>query len=73
MEPSPCLSCAGRDQNKNNRICRDCNKRIDYVNRLERNLNFAASYSDNRSATRQVSFFSRNLKQLLHHGEDAIY
>jgi uncharacterized paraquat-inducible protein A len=42
-EKNPCLNCAGRNHNKNNPICRDCDKRIEYVNHLELKLNFTFS------------------------------
>jgi len=69
MEPNPCLNCTGRDQNKNNPICRDCDKRIEYVNCLERNLNFSASYGDCQFSTHRFSFFSSELSTLSRQGE----
>jgi hypothetical protein len=46
MEKNPCLNCAGRNHNKNNPICRDCDKRIEYVNHLEIKLNGTLSYGE---------------------------
>jgi len=72
MELNPCLSCIKKDQNKNNPVCRDCNKRIDYVNGLERNLNFTASHGDCQFTSHRFTFFSSELSTLSHQG-DAIY
>ena len=46
MEKNPCLNCTRRNHNKNNPICRDCDKRIEYVNHLEMNLNCTFSYGE---------------------------
>ena len=40
MEINPCLSCSGKDRNKNNPTCLHCEKRLEYVNHLGTNLNF---------------------------------
>ena len=61
MELNPCLNCIRKNQNKNNPICRDCNMRIEYVNRLEIKLNGTFSYGENRAAVSvaPISFLSR--------------
>jgi hypothetical protein len=46
MEINPCLSCSGKDRNKNNPTCLKCEKRHEYVNRLEMKLNFSFSYGE---------------------------
>jgi hypothetical protein len=46
MELNPCLSCSGKDQNKNNPICIHCEKRLEYVNQLEMKLNYTFSYGE---------------------------
>ena len=43
MEPNPCLSCSGRDRNKNNPVCLNCEKRLEYVSHLEMKLNYTFS------------------------------
>jgi hypothetical protein len=35
-----------RDQDKNNSLCVECEKRVGYVQRLEQELNFSMSYND---------------------------
>lgn len=50
MEPNSCLNCARRNHNKNNPICRDCDKRIEYVNHLEMKLNGTFSYDERERA-----------------------
>lgn len=40
MKVSPCVQCALLSRNKNNPVCRDCIKRIQYVMALERTLAF---------------------------------
>ena len=63
MELNPCLSCTRKDQNKNNPICRDCNKRIEYVNHIEIKLDCTFCYGESR-ATADItprSFLSRGV------------
>ena len=61
METNPCLNCARRNHNKNNPLCRNCDKRIDYVNHLEMNLNYPFSYGDSgpTATVASLSFLSR--------------
>jgi hypothetical protein len=35
-----------RDEDKNNSLCTDCDKRIGYVRHLEQELNYSMSYTD---------------------------
>ena len=46
MELNPCLSCSGKDRNKNNPNCLRCEKRLEYVNHLDMNLNFTFCYGE---------------------------
>ena len=69
MDLNPCLNCSGRDQNKNNPICRDCDQRIHYVNRLELTLNFSASYGDHHDLAHRVSLFSSDRSSMSHQGD----
>lgn len=41
MQCHPCRECPMLDQDKNNPTCRDCNKRLQYVDQLERRLDFS--------------------------------
>lgn len=61
MGLNPCLSCNRKDQNKNNPVCRDCDKRIEYVNRLEMELNFTFCYSETgpAAALTPMSFLAK--------------
>jgi hypothetical protein len=45
MPISPCLSCALKDGDKNNRRCRNCRQRLTYLQRLTRQLEFSACYT----------------------------
>ncbi|HHP7235742.1 MAG TPA: hypothetical protein ACFCUC_14015 [Desulfobacterales bacterium] len=38
MNASPCRLCPMKDEDKNNRTCLNCNKRLRYVNSLGRSL-----------------------------------
>jgi hypothetical protein len=72
MEINPCLNCIKKDHCKNNPICRDCEKRIDYIKCLDLKLNFCASYSENQRPEHRISFFSRDISRFTHKG-DAIF
>jgi hypothetical protein len=72
MKLSPCLNCSRRNQNKNHPVCRDCNKRVQYVHSLEEKLNFTASYGDNPPSEPRISYLSKDITTLSPHG-DSIY
>jgi hypothetical protein len=72
MDLNPCLECARKNMNKNNPVCRDCNKRVDYVNTLESRLNFTASYGQDELPTHRISFISGDTATLTLN-RDAIY
>ena len=61
MESNPCLSCSGKDQNKNNPNCINCDKRIEYINDLAMKLNYSLSYGESgpTAALAPMSFISR--------------
>ncbi len=40
---NPCRNCGLKDKDKNNITCRNCDKRLDYLQRLSRDLEFSAS------------------------------
>ena len=40
---NPCLNCGLKDKDKNNLTCRDCQRRLDYLRGLSRDLEFTAS------------------------------
>jgi hypothetical protein len=46
MKPNPCLSCNRREKDKNNPVCKDCAKRVEYINQLDLELNYIHSYSE---------------------------
>ena len=52
MNNNPCLVCRMRYQDKNNSLCRNCDKRVDYVQQLEEELNFSMSYNNTNIYTR---------------------
>ena len=60
MDLNPCLNCTRKELNKNNPICRDCKKRIDYVNSLELELNYTASYCEIQYSDHRISTISRD-------------
>ena len=51
MKSSPCFHCQLKDQDKNNPMCMHCDKRLDYVSLLERELNFAPAHSEEKPAS----------------------
>lgn len=63
MEINPCLSCNGKDRNKNNPICLNCEKRLEYVNHLEIELNYTFSYGESgpMAGLGPMSLLSRGL------------
>ncbi len=65
MELCPCLSCCRRNETKNNSVCRDCKKRIEYVHNLELTLNYTSSYGDFQQTPHRVVLFSRELSLTL--------
>ena len=72
MEANPCSDCTRRNHDKNNPVCRDCDKRVDYVKRLELKLNFIASCGDSQPLAHQVSYLLRSRSYLSPEG-DPIY
>jgi len=40
---SPCLTCSLKDEDKNNGACKECRKRILYLNNLSRDLEYSGS------------------------------
>ena len=40
---SPCLTCSRKDEDKNNPYCRDCSRRIVYLNNLTRDLEYTGT------------------------------
>jgi hypothetical protein len=55
MKSNPCLQCQLGNQDKNNQMCMSCHKRIDYVNHLDRELNFVMTNTGERSQSPPVS------------------
>jgi hypothetical protein len=44
MKSTPCLECPMKNEDKNNSVCLNCDKRIRYVRYLQRSLNYCAAY-----------------------------
>jgi hypothetical protein len=61
MQHHPCRECAMLEQDKNNATCRDCNKRLQYVNELELQLNFSRCCDSPRFALGGPMSLSRTL------------
>jgi hypothetical protein len=49
MDSNPCLLCQLKDQDKNNQMCLRCAKRLEYVNDLERVLNFSMTNTETKT------------------------
>lgn len=56
MLASPCLDCSLKEKDKNNKTCRDCKKRLNYVRGLDRALEFTIS-------PREESWYPLNLPE----------
>jgi hypothetical protein len=41
MKSHPCLNCPSGDKDKNNKICMHCDKRIQFVFNLDKELDFS--------------------------------
>ncbi len=48
MKSNPCQLCQLKDKDKNNKMCRHCAKRLDYVSHLEKELSFAMTNTDTK-------------------------
>jgi hypothetical protein len=59
MKSNPCRQCELKNQDKNNQICMYCDKRLDYVSHLERELNFAMTNTEQRPASPRLPTFSQ--------------
>jgi hypothetical protein len=59
MKSNPCRRCELENQDKNNQICMCCDKRLDYVRHLERELNFGMTNSEQRPASPQLPTISK--------------
>ena len=46
MNNNPCLVCQMLNEDKNNSFCVNCEKRINYVQQLEEQLNYSMSYTN---------------------------
>ncbi len=61
MKMNPCVNCPSGDKHKNNKTCMQCDKRIQYVFELDRELHFslcnnsAISSQPPRSSCMQIS------------------
>lgn len=64
MKTNPCLQCQLKNQDKNNSMCMQCNKRLEYVSYLERELNFAKTNSEQRPPSPRLPTLSRSVHLL---------
>ena len=58
-QKNPCLLCQLRDQDKNNRMCMHCVKRLEYVNYLERELSFAMTNTETKLQSPRLPTLSK--------------
>jgi hypothetical protein len=55
------MLCALKNQDKNNQMCMHCDKRLDYVKYLEKELSFAMTNTDVRRPSPGISALSRRV------------
>ena len=55
MKSNPCRQCSLKNRDKNNPMCMHCDKRLDYVNQLERELSFAMTNPEQKPASPRLS------------------
>ena len=58
MKSNPCFHCQLKNQDKNNPMCMHCDKRINYVHYLERDLKFAMTNPEQKPASLRLSTLS---------------
>lgn len=59
MKSNPCLQCQLKNQDKNNQICMHCNKRLDYVSHIEKELSFAMTNTEQRPPSARMPALSK--------------
>jgi hypothetical protein len=59
MRPNPCRQCHLKNQDKNNQICVCCDKRLAYINHIDRALNFAVTNTGEKFPTHRLPTLSR--------------
>jgi hypothetical protein len=60
MKSNPCRQCELENQDKNNQICMYCDKRLNYVSHLERELNFAMTNTEQKLSSSRLPTFSKS-------------
>ena len=60
MKSNPCRQCELENQDKNNQICMRCDKRLDYVSHLERELSFGMTNTEQRPASPHLPTISKS-------------
>ena len=65
MKSNPCRQCELKNQDKNNQICMNCDKRLEYVSHLERGLSYAITNTEQRPASPRLSTISKRSYVLL--------
>jgi hypothetical protein len=57
-QKNPCRLCQLKDQDKNNRICMHCVKRLEYVSAIERELSFGMTNAETKPVTPRLPAYS---------------
>jgi hypothetical protein len=61
MKSNPCLQCQLKNQDKNNQMCMYCNKRLDYVRYIEKELSFAMTHNEQRPPSARLPTLSKRV------------
>ena len=61
MRSNPCMLCALKSQDRNNQMCMQCDKRLDYVKYLEKELSYARTNTDVRRPSLGISALSKRV------------
>ena len=59
MKSNPCRQCELKNQDKNNQICMNCDKRLEYVSHLERGLSYEITNTEQRPASPRLPTISK--------------
>jgi hypothetical protein len=62
MRAAPCLTCPGKDKDKNNPVCLECEKRLRYVSDIENSLPLAATAKGREDAAHRLPTYSHPLR-----------
>ncbi|MGD2023248.1 MAG: hypothetical protein PVI18_08725 [Desulfobacterales bacterium] len=59
MRRNPCRQCYLKNQDKNNHMCTYCDKRLAYINHIDRALNFTITNTEEKVPTHRLPTLSR--------------